>query len=95
MSESLLCDLPELTDFRYSYNAEDVIYGNKILDIPEAEIRNNELDCSSENLRRRNYFIKDKGYSLNTDMFFPVEIGEIDDLAIDSTDEELSILRKI
>ena len=38
--------------------------------------------------------MKDEGDLLNTYIFFPVEIGGIDDLIIDSIDKEMSRLRK-
>ena len=38
-------------------------------------------------------FVKDEGYLLNIDNFFPIEIREIGDLTIDSKNEKLSRLR--
>ena len=94
-SESLLCDTHERTDYKCSLNlghTESVIYGNEILNRSDSEINDHESYYFSETLRRRNVFIKDEGYLLNTDIFFPVEIGGIDDLIIYPKNEELSTL---
>ena len=67
---------------------------DEILDRTNEDINDYESDCSSETLRRRYSFAKDGGDLLNTYFFFSVKNGEIDDLRIESTDEELFRLRK-
>lgn len=64
------------------------------LDRTDEDINDNESDCSSETLRRRYVFAKNGGNLLNTDIFFSVKNGEIDDLRLEPTDEELFRLRK-
>ena len=74
----LYCDPHESTDFRFSFNAL-----NKVLARSNVEINDNDSDCSSKNLRKRKVFVHDERDFLNTELFLPVHIQEIDDLIDD------------
>ena len=61
----------------------------------DAEINETQSDCSSETLRKIKVFVQDERDMLNTEIFLPVQIEEVDDLKFEIlTIEDLSTLQK-
>ena len=94
-SESLLCDNHVFCDYRLSWHLNDYeILDETEVDI-DAEINETQSDISGETLRKIKVFVQDERDMLNTEIFLPVVIEEVDDLKFEIlTVEDLSTLQK-